>query len=176
MYAPEQAMWIREESPDDADAIGAVVLAAFAGTAHGDGRLETRIVDTLRADRALAVSLVADIDRRIAGHIALSAARPSRDGDGWYVLGPVAVAPADQGHGIGTALVHAGMRILQERQANGCVVLGDPAYYGRFGFRPDPLLTLPGAPEGAFQALRFTDAASAGEVILHPAFGLHEQD
>lgn len=168
-------MWIREESRDDIDAIHDVVLAAFAGV-PGEGKLEARTVDTLRADHALAVSLVADIDGRIAGHIAFSPARPSRDGDRWYVLGPVAVAPADQGHGIGGALIHAGLRLLQEREANGCVVLGDPAYYARFGFRPDPLLTLPGAPAGAFQALRFTDAGSAGEVVLHPGFGHHEND
>ncbi|HET6395954.1 MAG TPA: N-acetyltransferase [Pseudoxanthomonas sp.] len=170
-------MWIREEGPDDVDAIRALVRQAFAaGDAPGDGRLETRIVDTLRADGALAVSLVADIDGRIAGHVAFSPARPSRDGDGWYVLGPLAVAPADQGHGVGGALVRAGLRLLQEHEANGCVVLGDPGYYGRFGFRADPLLSLPGAPEGAFQALRFTDAGSAGEVVLHPAFGHHEPD
>lgn len=168
-------MWIREESRDDIDAIHDVVLAAFAGV-PGEGKLEARTVDTLRADHALAVSLVADIDGRIAGHIAFSPARPSRDGDRWYVLGPVAVAPADQGHGIGGALIHAGLRLLQEREANGCVVLGDPAYYARFGFRPDPLLTLPGAPADAFQALRFTDAGSAGEVVLHPGFGHHEND
>ena len=66
--------------------------------------------------------------------------------------------------------------MLQEREANGCVVLGDPGYYSRFGFRPDPLLTLPDAPDGAFQALRFTDAASAGEVVLHAGFGHHEND
>ena len=168
-------MWIREEGPDDVDAIGAVVLAAFAGGVPGDGRLETRIVDALRADRALAVSLVADIDGRIVGHIAFSPARPSRDGDGWYVLGPVSVAPAHQGHGVGSALVRAGLRMLQEQEANGCVVLGDPAWYGRFGFRAEPALTLPGAPTEAFQALRFTDAASAGVVVLHPAFGHHEK-
>ena len=69
-----------------------------------------------------------------------------------------------------------GLRILEEREANGCVVLGDPAYYARFGFRPDPLLTLPAAPDAAFQALRFTDAGSAGEVVLHAAFGHHEYD
>ena len=79
-------------------------------------------------------------------------------------------------HGIGDALIRTGLRLLDEREADGCVVLGDPAYYSRFGFRPDPLLTLPGAPEGAFQALRYTDAASAGEVVLHPAFGHHEKD
>lgn len=164
-------MWIREEGPEDSDAICTVLRKAFAKY-PGEGKLETRIVDTLRADNALAVSLVADIDARVAGHIAFSPARPSRDGDGWYVLGPLAVDPADQGHGVGAALVRAGLAELQAREANGCVVLGDPAYYGRFGFVAEPGLTLPGAPEGAFQALRFTDAASAGEVVLHPAFGL----
>ena len=168
-------MWIREEIPEDAGGINEVLRKAFAD-APGEGRLECRIVDTLRADHALAVSLVADIDGRVAGYIAFSPARPSRDGDGWYVLGPLAVDPADQGHGVGSALVHAGLQILQEREANGCVVLGDPAYYGRFGFEAEPLLTLPGASEEAFQALRFTDAASAGEVVLHPAFGHHEKD
>lgn len=167
-------MWIREETPEDIEAICNVVRKAFAG-APGKGSLENRTLDTLRHDHALAVALVADIDGRIAGHVAFSPARPSRDGDGWYVLGPAAVDPADQGHGVGAALVQAGLRMLQERQANGCVVLGDPAWYGRFGFTADPLLTLPGAPEGMFQALRFTDAASAGEVVLHPAFGHHEK-
>ncbi|RRN80991.1 GNAT family N-acetyltransferase [Pseudoxanthomonas taiwanensis] len=170
----EAAMWIREEGPGDADAICTVLRAAFAGF-PGAGQLEARTVDSLRLDDALAVSLLADIDGRVAGYVAFSPARPSRDGDAWYVLGPLAVDPADQGHGIGSALVHAGLLALQERQANGCVVLGDPAYYGRFGFVADPLLTLPGAPQGAFQALRFTDAASAGEVVLHPAFGHHEK-
>lgn len=168
-------MWIREEGPDDIEAIHDLVRRAFAGF-PGEGRLESRIVDTLRADHALAVSLVADIDGRIAGHIAFSPARPSRDGDRWYVLGPVAVEPSDQGHGVGGALVRAGLRLLEEREADGCVVLGDPKYYARFGFRPDRLLTLPASPPGAFQALRFTDAASAGEVVLHPAFGHHEYD
>jgi putative acetyltransferase len=168
-------MWIREEGPDDIDAIHDLVRRAFAGF-PGEGMLESRIVDTLRAEHALAVSQVADNDGRIAGHIAFSPARPSRDGDRWYVLGPVAVEPSDQGHGVGGALVRAGLRLLEEREADGCVVLGDPKYYARFGFRPDPLLTLPASPEGAFQALRFTDAASAGEVVLHPAFGHHEYD
>lgn len=167
-------MWIREETPGDIDAICEVVRKAFAG-APGEGSLENRTLDALRHDRALAVALVADIDGRIAGHIAFSPARPSRDGDGWYVLGPVAVDPADQGHGVGAALVQAGLRLLQEQQANGCVVLGDPAWYARFGFAADPLLTLPGAPPGRFQALRLTDAGSAGEVVLHPAFGHHEK-
>jgi putative acetyltransferase len=168
-------MWIREETPDDIDAIHDLLRVAFAGV-PGEGKLESRTVDTLRADHALAVSLVADIDGRIAGHVAFSPARPSRDGDRWYVLGPVAVDPADQGHGVGGALIRAGLRMLEEREANGCVVLGDPAYYARFGFRPDALLTLPATPEGAFQALRFTDAGSAGEVVLHAAFGHHEYD
>ena len=164
-------MWIREESPDDIDAIHDLVLAAFAGIGvPGEGRLEARTVDTLRADHALAVSLVADIDGRIAGHVAFSPARPSRDGDRWYVLGPIAVDPADQGHGIGAALVRAGLRILEEREANGCVVLGDPAYYARFGFAVTPGLTYPGVLPEYFMALRWDGAPPQGEVAYHPAF------
>src|SRR5690606_15774375 len=67
-------MWIREEGPDDIDAICNVLRRAFAD-APGEGRLETRTVDTLRLDHALAVSLVADIDGRVAGHVAF----PPRD-------------------------------------------------------------------------------------------------
>lgn len=164
-------MWIREETSDDIDAIRDVVRSAFAG-APGEGRLETRIVDALRADGALRVSLVAAIDGRIAGHVGFSPAHPAEaDGD-WYVLAPVSVAPADQGHGVGAALVSAGLRMLQEQGARGCVVLGDPAYYARFGFRATPGFTLTGAPDGAFQALAF-DASiqTGGEVALHPVFG-----
>ncbi len=167
-------MWIRQETPGDIDAIATLLQVAFAGQ-PGEGKLEARIVDALRSDGALAASLVADIDGRIAGHVALSPARPSRDGDGWFVLGPLAVDPADQAHGVGAALVRAALALLAAEQVNGCVVLGDPAYYARFGFRAEPLLSLPGAPAGAFQALRFSDAASAGEVVLHPAFGHHER-
>ena len=162
-------MWIREEGPDDVDAIHALVRKAFAGY-PGEGKLESRTVDTLRADHALAVSLVADIDGRIAGHVAFSPARPSRDGDRWYVLGPIAVDPADQGHGIGAALVRAGLRILEEREANGCVVLGDPGYYARFGFAVTPGLTYPGVLPEYFMALRWDGTPPQGEVAYHPAF------
>ncbi|WP_058835651.1 GNAT family N-acetyltransferase [Luteimonas abyssi] len=164
-------MWIREETGDDLDAIRDVVRRAFVD-APGEGRLETRIVDALRADGALSVSLVAAIDGRIAGHAGFSPAHPARAAGDWYVLAPVAVAPADQGHGVGTALVSAGLRMLRERGARGCVVLGDPAYYARFGFRATPGFTLAGAPDGAFQALPFDASADeGGEVVLHPVFG-----
>ena len=163
-------MWIREEGPDDVDAIHDLVRKAFAGY-PGEGKLESRTVDTLRADHALAVSLVADIDGRIAGHVAFSPARPSRDGDRWYVLGPIAVDPADQGHGIGAALVRAGLRILEEREANGCVVLGDPAWYARFGFGALPSLRFDGAPAACFQALLVGDGnVPRAQVHYHPAF------
>ena len=164
-------MWIREEGPDDVDAIHALVRKAFSGY-PGEGKLESRTVDTLRADHALAVSLVADIDGRIAGHVAFSPARPSRDGDRWYVLGPIAVDPADQGHGIGAALVRAGLRILEEREANGCVVLGDPGYYARFGLVARDGLTAAGVPGEYVLALPFGAEAPRGEVGFHPAFGL----
>jgi putative acetyltransferase len=59
---------------------------------------------------------------------------------------------------------------LRERGAQGCVLLGDPAYYRRFGFAPDPRLVLPGVPPEYFQALPFGDAVPAGTVAYHAAF------
>lgn len=164
-------MWIRRESLADHDAIHALIEAAFAGQAHAAGT-EARIVDGLRRAGALSLSLVADIDGRIAGQVALS---PVSLGDGsphWYGLGPVAVAPADQGHGVGAALVRAALAELRAIDAQGCVVLGDPAYYTRFGFARDPALFYPGAPAEYFLALRFGDQAAGGEVIYHPAFSI----
>ena len=88
----------------------------------------------------------------------------------WYGLGPVAVAPRDQGHGVGSALIRAGLAELAERGAAGCVVLGEPDYYGRFGFRNDGELRYADAPPQYFQSLPFGDDAPKGEVRYHPSF------
>lgn len=161
-------MWIRSESEADHAAIGAVIEAAFAQVPHASGT-EARIVEALRRDGALTVSLVADIDGRIAGHVAASPV--TIDGaEGWHGLGPVAVAPQDQGHGVGSALVQAALAELRAAGSQGCVVLGDPGYYTRFGFGTVPGLSYPGAPAEYFMALAFGEAAPRGSVAYHPAF------
>lgn len=162
-------MWIRTETQADTAAINAVIAAAFADQT-GEGRTEQRIVEALRADGALSLSLVADIDGRIAGHVAFSPVRVGDSAERWYGLGPVAVAPRDQRNGVGTALIRAGLSELADRGARGCVVLGDPEYYRRFGFRNEPGLTFGDVPPQYFQALAFGEREASGEVTYHASF------
>jgi len=161
-------MWIRTGTSADAPAIEALLRQAFAGQPHSRGN-EHRIVARLREDGALALGLVADIDGRVAGYIAFSPVSLAGN-EGWYGLGPVAVLPAHQGHGIGSALVRAGLLELRSRDAAGCVVLGDPGWYARFGFQARPGLVLDGVPAGYFQAQAFRGAPPQGSVTYHAAF------
>lgn len=158
---------IRPEVPGDAAAIAALVTAAFESAAHSDGT-EAEIVDGLRRDGDLTLSLVAE-DEVILGHIAFSPVSISDGSAHWYGLAPVSVVPDCQSQGIGAALVQHGLAELRALGARGCVVLGDPAYYGRFGFVADPALIYPGVPEGLFQRLVFEDRAPRGTVRY--AFG-----
>lgn len=162
-------MRIRDERPADHDAIRAVVAAAFADHPHSQ-QTEHRIVDALRAAGALSLSLVAERDGVVLGHIAFSAVGIGDGSPGWYGLGPVAVDPAQQGRGIGRALIEAGLARLRALDAAGCVVAGDPAYYARFGFVADPQLRYPGLPPEYFMALSLRDAPARGDVAYHAAF------
>lgn len=162
-------MIIRPERPSDAAAIRSLVTAAFTGAPHSSGT-EAAIVDALRDAGALTLSLVAAERDNIIGHAAFSPVAIDRSPDGWFGLGPVAVRPGRQHGGIGRALIAEGLRQLRERGAEGCVVLGDPAYYGRFGFRADPALRYPGVPAVYFQRLAFDGDSPAGTVAYHPAF------
>src|ERR1700761_5292975 len=130
-------MQIRPERPEDARAISIVTEAAFKEAEHTSGT-EARIVEALRAANALTVSLVAVEDDMIVGHVAFSPVSISDGSVGWFGLGPVSVTPPRQGQGIGQALVREGLGRLESAGAVGCVVLGDPDYYGRFGFEYDP--------------------------------------
>lgn len=164
-------MWIRTETQTDHAAIDDLIGAAFA-QAPGGGNIERRIVDALRKDDALTLALVADIDGRIAGHIAFSPVTAGDASQGWYGLGPLAVAPGDQKHGIGSALVQAGLAELERLRAHGCVVLGEPKYYARFGFGHLPELVYPDAPAQYFMALPFKGSTARGLVAYHPAFSI----
>lgn len=162
-------MRIRTETAADIDAIYRVTTEAFARAAHSGGN-EARIVDALREASALSLSLVADIDGRIAGHLTLSPVALDDGRAGWLGLGPMSVAPDDQNRGIGSALVRAAVDALPGLGAAGCVVFGYPAYYTRFGFRQHTPLTLPGLTADHFMALATHGAIPAAAVAYHPAF------
>lgn len=164
-------MTVRSERADDLSAIRAVIAAAFADHPFSNGK-EGELVDALRAQGALSLSLVAEDDERaIVGHVALSPVE-IEGCSGWHGLGPVAVEPALQRRGIGRALIDAALESLRKGGAAGCVVLGAPDYYRRFGFEHRPELRLEGAPPEFFLALPFGPSVPRGEVKYHAAFAL----
>lgn len=160
---------IRPEQPNDIADIRNVVTAAFAPVSYSDGT-EPAIVDMLRDTDAMTLSLVSEIDGEILGHIAFSAVTIGGNSCDWYGLGPVAVHPDHQRTGIGSALIMAGLLLLKTGGAKGCVLLGSPDYYERFGFAQNPALTFADAPAKNFLALPFTDDTVCGDVTYHKAF------
>ncbi len=166
---PIADLLIRAETPDDAAAINAITTAAFREVPHS-GHTEQFIVAALRAAGQLSVSLVAEADGRLCGHVALSPVHIEDGSPAWFGLGPVSVLPALQRRGIGQQLIGTALQALRDRAAGGCVVLGNPAYYGRFGFRSVPGLVLPGVPAEYFQAMAFGPRMAQGRVGYHAAF------
>lgn len=160
---------IRQEIPSDIQAIYDVTTAAFLEAEHSD-HTEQFIVNTLRASGALTISLVAEKGDDIIGHVALSPVSISDGSQAWYGLGPISVLPCEQNKGIGSLLMRAAIEALKDIDANGCVLLGEPAYYQRFGFNPIENLMLPGVPAEYFQALMLKGEVPHGEVTYHPSF------
>lgn len=150
-------------------AVHEVTRAAFLNAPH-TAHTEQFIVDALRKAGALAISLVAEQKGEVLGHVALSPVSVSDGSAGWYGLGPISVKPELQRQGIGTLLMQTALRLLQERGAAGCVLVGDPAYYSRFGFKPDASLVLPNVPPEYFQVLRFGPSMAHGVITFHEAF------
>lgn len=162
---------IRVEKSADQEAIGAVITSAFLEAEYSSGK-EAAIVEILRKADVLTVSLVATDEAKIIGYVAFSPVNIDGLNDGWFGLGPVAVDPDCQREGIGSALIEAGLASLKEQGARGCVVLGEPGYYGRFGFAADANLILEGVPPEYFQRLSFDGSSPGGRVDYHPAFGV----
>lgn len=160
---------IRGENPSDAAAIEEVIVAAFLAAAH-TSHTEQFIVRALRDSGKLTVSLVAEENGQVIGHVAVSPVTISDGTTGFYGLGPVSVAPEHQGRGVGTLLTEKALGQLRGFGACGCVVLGYPAYYSRFGFNAEPSLVLPGVPPEYFQAISFVESLPSGNVNYHDAF------
>ena len=162
-------MHIRDEMPSDETGIESVIAAAFRGAAYSQ-QTETFIMAALRRAGALTVSLVAEDEGHIVGQAAFSPLEIDGRPCDWYGLGPIAVAPERQRSGIGSALIEEGLGRLHALDAEGCMLVGDPAYYHRFGFRNEPCLTLKGIPPEVFMILPLGDVVPTGTVTFHPAF------
>jgi putative acetyltransferase len=121
---------VRPETPDDTAAVHAVHVAAFPTDA------EARLVDRLRVNGQARVSLVAEVDGAVVGHVLFSpVSLVTPDACCWGLgLAPLAVLPSHQRRGIGAALVREGLTACQAAGCGFVVVLGHPAYYPRFGF------------------------------------------
>lgn len=162
-------MIIRNETAADIEAITKVTVAAFEDHPISQ-QTEHFIVIALREAGALSLSLVAEIEGRVVGHIAYSPVQIS-DGTGdWFGMGPVSVLPELQRQGIGSELINQSLSMLEEMGAKGCALVGDPNYYRRFGFRNYPELVHEGVPPEFFMALPFGDEVPTGTVTFHEAF------
>jgi putative acetyltransferase len=162
-------MIIRPETPADHDSIRDILIAAFANHPYSH-QTEHLIVEGLRAGDALTLSLVAELDGNVVGQITFSPAMFDAKDFGWLGLGPVAVSPHLQRRGIGQALVTEGLKRIRGMGAQGCVLVGDPAFYRRFGFENNPALRMEGVPSEVLMCLPMSDWVPEGTVTHHSAF------
>lgn len=160
---------IRGETGADVGAITEVTVAAFETLEISD-HTEQFVIAALRAAEALTVSLVAEMDGRVIGHVAFSPVTISDGTQNWYGLGPVSVLPAYQRQGIGKALIWEGLSRLKDMNAQGCCLVGHPEYYRQFGFKNVSELVLEGVPQEVFFALSFDGHIPQGTVAFHEGF------
>ncbi|MCP4258365.1 MAG: N-acetyltransferase [Planctomycetes bacterium] len=165
---------IRNETDADIGAITEVTAAAFK-TMEISNHTEQFIIEALRADKALTVSLVAEVDGHVIGHIAFSPVNISDGTQKWYGLGPVSVLPEYQRKGIGKSLIKEGLSQLKELNAQGCCLVGHPDYYKKFGFKNVSGLIHEGVPHEVFFALSFDGHIPQGTVIFHEGFKADSQ-
>ena len=153
--------------------IEAVTISAFQNAPH-TRHTEQYIVRELRKAGRLTISLVAEANGKMIGHVAVSPVSISDGAAAWFGLGPISVTPEYQRCGVGSRLMCEALRILREENAAGCVLLGEPEYYSRFGFQVDPNLVLDDVPPGYFQAISFDSSRPRGTVLYHEAFNAQD--
>ena len=160
---------IRNERDTDINAISEVTVAAFK-TLEISNHTEQFIIKALRASGALTISLVAENDGQVVGHIAFSPITISDGTRNWYGLGPVSVLPEYHRQGIGKALINEGLSRLKAMKAQGCCLVGHPDYYIKFGFINISGLAHEGVPPEVFFALPFDQKIPQGKVEFHEGF------
>lgn len=162
-------MIIRPEQPPDYAQIAAITDAAFAQMRFSSGR-ERLIIEQLRTANALSLSLVAEVEGQLVGHVAFSPATAADGSRPWFALGPVAVSPPVQRQGIGSALINRGLEMLVQDGALGCILVGNPNYYQRFGFVVSPAHAPPNQPAEYFMLKRFGATGPVGTLSFHTVF------
>lgn len=160
---------IRNETEADIGIIAEVTVAAFK-TLEISQHTESYIIEALREAHALTVSLVAEVEGRVVGHIAFSPVTFTDGTPHWYGLGPVSVLPEYQRRGVGQALIEEGLSRLRSLGAKGCCLVGHPEYYRKFGFENVDGLKLEGVPQEVFFALSWDGHMPRGEVHFHEGF------
>ncbi|MGB3470181.1 MAG: N-acetyltransferase [Erythrobacter sp.] len=169
MSGPAIPITIRPEAAGDEKTIFDLTKAAFRDMPFSEGD-EQHLINALRRDGDLALSLVAEDATRIVGHIAFSPVQIEDGTTGWFDLGPVSVWPELHHRGIGSALIRRGIADLRARGAKGIALVGNPEYYGRFGFRHEPQLLFPGPEARYFQCLVLEGDLPSGVVTNAPAY------
>jgi putative acetyltransferase len=164
-----QKILIRDETKDDAAVITEVTVAAFEFMEISN-HTEQFIIEALRSAGALTLSLVAEVDGSVVGHIAFSPVTISDGTNNWYGLGPVSVLPMYQRRGVGKALIQEGLSRLKDLDAKGCCLVGHPQYYRKFGFENVAGLVHEGVPQEVFLALSFDGCFPHGNVAFHEGF------
>ena len=152
MMTPE--ILIRDEVPDDVADICDVTVAAFESMEISN-QTEQFVIDALCTVNALTLSLVAEVNGQVAGHIAFSPVTISDGTDNWYGPGPVSAFPAYQRKGIGSALIEEGLSRLKYLGAKGCCLVA---------------LGFPRVPDEFFFALSFRYPVVQGDVAFHEGF------
>jgi putative acetyltransferase len=163
-------MLIRPEQSGEEQAIHDLTQTAFATMPYSDGT-EGSIIDALRKDGDLSISLVAVENDRVVGHIAFSPVTIAGRHDGWFGLGPISVLPELQRRGIGKAMIAAGLDILRQRRAAGCVLIGDWVYYSKFGFISNGALQYGDLDRRYVQFIALHGADPRGGLKFAPGFG-----
>ncbi|MDH5445948.1 MAG: N-acetyltransferase [Gammaproteobacteria bacterium] len=160
---------IRDETEADISTIFDITAEAFKTLEISD-HTEQFVINALRKAGALIISLVAELDGQVIGHIAFSPVSISDGTLGWYGLGPVSVLPKYQKQGVGKALIHEGISRLKEMHAKGCCLVGHPDYYKKVGFENTTELAYEGVPAEAFFVQSFDGNIPCGKVSFHEGF------
>jgi len=152
-------MIIREFKPGDTRAVRDLLVAAFPTAAEAD------LVEQLRADGHGAIELISEGHGGVTGHILFS---PMEAPFSALALAPVAVTPGRQGVGVGTALIEAGHELAVDRGWDAVFVLGEPAYYGRFGYSAEAAARFESPYAGPyFLILPLAQLTSASGLLRH---------